>query len=296
MIKLNKLIALAAISTLLVNPLSVDAASKTIKLKPTKVEVAYSVVTLDQDPNQTVTVGSGVQDPEKILSLDGQVAVLDPEILGPVEQRSNTILMIDYEKEQICGGAEIEDVRINITWRNDGEHQQSYSAAFLVQPERDAEGLPYISVSVDTQTGSGTVQNNLYGGLLPSSITNGGDYSGNPPLVLTTESSSVKILPTFQQLTSNQTFIGVSMGEVFQEEGSEDITKVIGYLDYVELEVTYDGSNCSAPPLDTTSIAPPKTGVALTVFIIAAGSAAAGGSSYLTYRKRKKSKSRSERE
>lgn len=263
---LSTFIALMALSLLLVGPVS--ATSQTVTLKPTSAELGVARVFINGSAEPTLRVGSGALNLNNVLTEDGQVATLDPEIVGPGDNQNNSIVFLDYDKTVICSEASIEQVKVNSIWRVEGSYVQPLTFAGLAL-DSGAEAARSFEVAVDTSSSVSNYISTIFGGLVPLGFNQGGTYSGSPPSTLTKESSATQIVPTATQLNNPDTFLVVSMGEMIEEEGGSQ--KVVGYLDYADLEVTYDDSNCSPEGIDPATIAPPKTGVALTAGIIGAG-------------------------
>jgi LPXTG-motif cell wall-anchored protein len=135
-------------------------------------------------------------------------------------------------------------------------------------------------------------QTKLFGGLTGPGSNIQGTFSGNAPTQPTLQTAPISHnIPTVSELNSPEAMVGIVLGDL--PEGSSE--PVSGFVDYLSIDVVYDDSTCF-PALDPSTIAPPKTGAALTIFIISAGALSALSSSLITLRRRKKNRIQSERQ
>lgn len=251
----------------LVSSTSTYAATQTVRLNPTSVVVGTSKATFI-DPNQTphlpLVSGGEIQNPNNALVEDGQVAFFNPvNFISGAPNNSDSYLYVDYQKNSICEQAVITGVVVHARWSqqtvNEGgdppvDQQDVAAGLFLLN---DPTQLNY---SFNLSTFAYTVNEQVFGGLIPPTV-----YNGSPSSTLTHEFAPVQTLPTLSELNNSNTRIYVTLGE---NPGG-----TTGELDSTWLEVTYDDSACTTPPpvvVDPpATVAPPKTGTtSITVVLI----------------------------
>lgn len=275
---MKKLRALFLIPLLavLVAPVSASAASQTKILKPTSATLGTTKLYFDGSPTPANVIGGGGTDLNNALTEDGQFALLDPELPGPGTQSPSpeSILFVDYEKDQICSAATIQSVKVHVIWKGSAESTTQNDIAVLMKVS-DGSSNPNFSVNVDTSNGDFTISNQVFGGLASPGGLDGGTFSGNVPTTLTHDSSDVQTIPTLADLSDPDARIVIGMGDGFIPEGEDEPAYITGSLDHTYLEVAYDDSSCSPDGIDPSTLSSPKTGSVLTVGIIVAGVLAA---------------------
>jgi LPXTG-motif cell wall-anchored protein len=286
-------LTLILFSVFTLTPKTAYAAVRTVNLLPTNAQIGTSSLYIDGSTVREDSVGGTTGDINNILIKDGQVAITDPGGIGPQNDTIGSVIYIDYSKDLICSNATIQSVEIFVTWSSEEPSPTQSNFAILVGTNTYL-GYPNFDIAADTQNQTISFTTPYYGGIASSLV--GGNSDGTAPQSLTEESSNLQTLPTTAQLNDPSTKIAISIGDYIPADGSNPEQIIKGAIDNSYLKVTYDDANCPPPPLDTASLAPPKTGAALTIIVIAAGTLAASGSSYLTYRKRRSSKIQSERE
>ncbi|HRV76050.1 MAG: hypothetical protein H6799_03515 [Candidatus Nomurabacteria bacterium] len=264
------------------NPKNTYATQQTVILKPTKAELGVVKIYPFGSSAPSSIYSNGGTDLANSLSEDGQFALLDPSISGPIgSPGTNSIVMLDYQKDVICLGSQIEQVVVHAIWKSDIEQTQPTSAAILVTTE-DYQGYPSFDIKMSEDSSQASLDSNAFGGLVNPAALNieGASFSGLLSNELTESSSPVQIIPSQSQLSNPLTKIAISMGETEPEV-------VTGLLDYAYLEVTYDDANCSPEGIGISTVKPPKTGSVLTVGIIIAASITAIGTSIFGVKKTK---------
>lgn len=285
-------LSLLALAIVVLVPAPSFAATRTVNLKPTSAEIGSALIYFNDTTTLGLTLGGGGSGLSNILQQDGQFVTLDPSIAGPGgSQSSSSLLVVNYEKNSICTGANIQSIKLHVVWKEEPQSVQNDDYAVLSETFLGEGDIRGFKGTLNTTTNESTPITVLYGGLLVSGITGlNPTYSGNAPTTLTDESAIVQTPLTLAQLNHNDTRIIISLGD----QGPE-IANTIGSVDYAYLEVTYDDTNCSPVGVDTTVVAAPKTGSALTVSIIVAAFVAAIGASLFGAKRTKLKHRNSER-
>lgn len=290
--KTKALLFLAPLLSCFVVSATSFAATQTKILKPIDAKLGKAYVYNDNSTIPNIISGGGGTDLSNILAEDGQFVLFDPQLPGPGDYPASTIMMIDYEKNAICSGATIQGVTVHSTWRSSEAKTQPSDLAVVGEVDFD-NGVPNISVRINSSTGAIQYLNNIFGGLLISmNMSNGQPFSGIVPTTLTQSSAPTQTLMTNNDINDPSSRIIVSMGQ----GGLGDVINISGYLDYVYLEVTYDDSNCVPQTIANSTVKPPKTGSVLTISIIIAAVIAATSASIFGVKRTKLKHRVSERE
>lgn len=270
---------------------SASAASQTAILKPTKADLGVTYVYLNGSQTPDLISGGGGTDLNNSLAEDGQFALLDPQLPGPGQFNANSILALDYEKNTICSGATIQDVKVHVIWKASELSTQGNDLAALIKTDNSSAN-PKTSVAIDTNLGQVDYMNEMYGGVVSSAQLQGGTFSANVPTTLTHDSSSTQLPVTLNDLNDPDSRVMISMGD----GGDGDVIQISGMVDYAYLEVTYDDSSCIPNGVTDSNIKAPKTGALLTVTIILTALAAGLISAVFGTRRTKLKHRASERE
>lgn len=283
----------------LVPTLQSSAVSQTAILKPTEVELGFANIYVNGSPTVDIVAGGGASNLNNILGQDGQLAVLDPEIPGPgtLDPPSNSIAVVNFEKDKICSAATIQSVVVHVVWAGEELPLSLKNSQAVVVKVFGSTSVPYFNIRLDL-TGSEPVieyDNEIFGGLVTPISLDGGTFSGQLPPTLTEESSATQIPMTLADLNDPSTRIIIAAGGGEAPEGQEEAFYTAS-VDHTYLEVTYDDANCVPEGIDPSTISAPKTGALLTVTIILTALAAGLASAIFGTRRVKLKHRASERE
>lgn len=240
-----------------------SAASQTKILKPVNATLGVGYIYQDGSTSAGPIVGGGGTDLNNALAEDGQFALLDPQLPGPGEAGVSSILILDYEKNTICSGAVIQDVKVHAIWKSSELSTVNNDMAVLVKADNSSSNSIF-RVGVNNTSGEVTYISQFFGGIVSAVGFPGGTYSGNTPTELTHSTSSTQLPLTLNDLNDSDTRIAVSMGDA----GLGDFINISGMVDHAYLEVTYDDASCVPDGVDPATLAAPKTGALLTATII----------------------------
>lgn len=276
-----------------------SAATQTVVLKPTEVELGFANVYLNGSPTPSIVAGGGASNLNNILNQDGQLAVLDPEIPGPgtLDPASNSVAVIDFEKNTICSAATVQSVVLHVIWAGEELPPDLKNNQAAIIKVFGSTSVPYFDAQLDL-TGSEPVleyDNEIFGGMVPPIVLDGGTFSGQIPPTLTEDSSATQIPMTLADLNDPSTRIVIAGGGGHAPEGQPEAFYTAS-VDYAYLEVAYDNSNCVPEGIDPSTISPPKTGALLTATIILTALIAGTASAIFGTRRAKLKHRASERE
>lgn len=275
---------------------STSATQQTVTLKPVAGKTGLIKIYDQQSGNLGGATEEGlVSNIGNILQLDGTVATFDPSqslTQGTEDFAKTSMLFVDMENLSACPQAEVQSIKLNVTWGSDEE--PTSSSDFAVLAIFDTEGSTnFLKFEMGEQEEDSVFISPIFGGFEAPEFSQDSNFDGKAPNPLASQSQTISTgLPSVAQLNSDKFAVVVKLGNFVVDDPEQTYT---GSLDYVSLDVTYDDTVCGLT-LDPSSIAPPKTGSVLAAVIIVTGFTAVAGTSLMSAKRRKSSRSRSERQ
>lgn len=261
-------------------------------IKPTSSSLGKEYLYKDSSMTPDLIIGGGGTDLNMALQEDGQFALLDPHLPGPGTSSLSSILILDYQKNTICEGAQINDVKVNAIWKSSELSADPMDFAIIGQVSENS-GVSSVSLRSNTSSGELSYISPIFGGIIkPKLLSSGQAFDGIVKTSLSHDSSSVQSPMNRADLNNPDSRIIVSLGR----GGSGDFINISGYLDYIYLEVSYDDAGCHPDSVAISDVKPPKTGSFITISIILASTLASIGASLTIARRLGLKRGRSERE